>query len=81
MECEVGYYLNNVSKRCLPIPPSSHCLQLKVVDLSNANVYDKNDYTEKIRFVHTCEKCEVNYYRRQYSINEKYFVDGNLDTQ
>lgn len=63
-ECDSGYYLNNVSKRCLIIPPSTKCLELRVVDLQNLDVFDKNDYTEKVRFVYTCDKCEVNYYRR-----------------
>ena len=35
IECEENYYLNNVSKRCLKIPPSTHCLKLRVVDLGN----------------------------------------------
>lgn len=34
------------------------------MDLSDQQVYDKNDYTEKIRYVYSCDKCETNYYRR-----------------
>lgn len=63
------------------IPPSTHCLKLRVMDLQNVTVFDQQDYTEKIHFIHTCDKCETNYYRRQYSVNEKYKVDNTKDTQ
>ena len=45
-ECDDNFYLNNVSKRCLPIPPSTNCLKLRVMDLQNVTAFDKNDYTE-----------------------------------
>lgn len=41
-----------------------HCKKLSVVELKDGGVFDKNDYTEKIRYLHTCDECEVNYYRR-----------------
>lgn len=53
--CKSGYYLNNVSKRCLKIPPSEHCLKLRVVELKNSDAFDKNDYTDKVRYLYTCD--------------------------
>lgn len=80
-KCDPGYYLNNVSKRCLVIPAESNCLEMKVMELKHAALFDKNDYTDRIRFLHTCDKCKPNFYRRQFSVKENYFTDPNLNTE
>lgn len=50
------------------------------LDQDPNNYFNENDYTERQRFLHSCLKCETNYFRRQFSVNEKFKTNANLNT-
>ena len=61
-DCNEGFYLNNLSKRCLAIPDNDKCLVYQTIDLDSNGKYNLSDESDPNKYTHTCLKCQETYY-------------------
>lgn len=63
-DCDEGYYLNNLSKRCMAIPSDDKCLIYKTNQILDDEKFNADDQVQngKNKYSHTCTKCRKTFY-------------------
>lgn len=74
--CAAGHYLDNLGRTCMAIPADLNCDTYTPIDINSDSVWNTDDQTDNKKFLYTCTKCKVGYFRKTASVTVNLLAGG-----